>query len=139
MAVFENLKNFIRHGKQAYNGENAPNAPISPVTTGSDVSSTGSISKPTSHSNDRKVAYNTAIEKIVAEENEQRSKLPHYKGLERYELVEKMGDGAFSIVYKAIDLQTNDYVAIKVIHKQDLSSSQVSFFFGFLFFLGFFF
>lgn len=84
-----------------------------------------SISTPL-ESNDRKVAYNDALEKIVAEENEQRSKLPQYKGLERYALTEKMGDGAFSIVYKAKDLHTNDYVAVKVIRKQDLNSSQVS-------------
>jgi serine/threonine-protein kinase RCK2 len=76
------------------------------------------------------VAYNNALEKLVAEENEERSKLPRYKGLERYELIEKMGDGAFSIVYKAKDLQTNEYVAIKVIHKQDLNTSQVSLLIG---------
>src|SRR5947207_1554974 len=36
------------------------------------------------------------IQQIVAEEREKQSKLPRYPGLERYHLVEKMGDGAFS-------------------------------------------
>ncbi|OBZ71808.1 Serine/threonine-protein kinase srk1 [Grifola frondosa] len=50
--------------------------------------------------------------------------MPTYKGLEDYKLVDKMGDGAFSNVYKAIDLRTGQKVAVKVVRKYELSSSQ---------------
>lgn len=67
------------------------------------------------------------IARIVAEEREGRSKFPQYPGLERWELVEKMGDGAFSNVYRARD-RTGAYpsdVAIKVVRKYEMNSSQV--------------
>jgi hypothetical protein len=51
--------------------------------------------------------------------------LPRYPGLERYILIEKMGDGAFSNVYKARDTQTHDEVAIKVVRKFEMNSNQV--------------
>merc|ERR1712230_328367 len=38
--------------------------------------------------------------------------------------VEKMGDGAFSNVYKARDTQTHDEVAIKVVRKFEMNSNQ---------------
>lgn len=66
-----------------------------------------------------------ALARIVAEENEAKGKLPRYPGLERYKLVEKMGDGAFSNVYKAVDLEGNaGEVAIKVVRKFEMNSSQ---------------
>jgi serine/threonine protein kinase len=66
------------------------------------------------------------IAKLVAEENESKSKFPHYPGLERWELVEKMGDGAFSNVYRARDREgTAGEVAIKVVRKFEMSSMQV--------------
>lgn len=67
------------------------------------------------------------LERIVAEEREARGKLPTYPGLERWALLEKMGDGAFSNVYRAKD--TNGQygeVAIKVVRKFEMNSSQVS-------------
>lgn len=36
-----------------------------------------------------------------------------------------MGDGAFSNVYKAVDRKTGQKVAVKVVRKYELSSSQV--------------
>jgi hypothetical protein len=67
------------------------------------------------------------LERIVAEEREARGKLPRYPGLERWTLLEKMGDGAFSNVYRAKD-STGQYgeVAIKVVRKFEMNSSQVS-------------
>ncbi|KIL00277.1 hypothetical protein PAXRUDRAFT_821817 [Paxillus rubicundulus Ve08.2h10] len=56
--------------------------------------------------------------------HEPRPKLPYYKGLENFELIDKMGDGAFSNVYKAIDLSTGDKVAVKVVRKYELNASQ---------------
>lgn len=68
------------------------------------------------------------VTKLVAEENASRSKFPRYQGLDRWELVEKMGDGAFSNVYRARDLEGKfGEVAIKVVRKFEMNSQQVSF------------
>ena len=77
---------------------------------------------------ERKKDYDpSVIERIVAEERESKGKLPKYPGLERYRLIEKMGDGAFSNVYRAKDLQGEfDEVAVKVVRKFEMNSSQVS-------------
>ncbi|KAF9970348.1 hypothetical protein BGZ73_006949 [Actinomortierella ambigua] len=65
-----------------------------------------------------------AASRIVAEEKEQKSKMPVYPGLERYRLLEKMGDGAFSNVYKAHDVKLDRVVAVKVVRKFELNSHQ---------------
>lgn len=67
----------------------------------------------------------TALAALVAEEREKASKMPRYPGLERFILIEKMGDGAFSNVYKARDTQTGAEVAIKVVRKFEMNSNQV--------------
>lgn len=65
--------------------------------------------------------------KLVQEENESRSKFPRYPGLEKWELLEKMGDGAFSNVYRARDREgTAGEVAIKVVRKFEMNNLQVS-------------
>jgi hypothetical protein len=67
------------------------------------------------------------LARLVAEENESKGKLPKYPGLERWQLIEKMGDGAFSNVYRARDLEGRaGEVAIKVVRKFEMNSSQVS-------------
>ncbi|KAK7190540.1 hypothetical protein DPSP01_005239 [Paraphaeosphaeria sporulosa] len=67
----------------------------------------------------------TVLERIVAEEREAKGKLPKYPGLERWTLVEKMGDGAFSNVYRARDNNgQHGEVAIKVVRKFEMNSSQ---------------
>jgi serine/threonine-protein kinase RCK2 len=67
------------------------------------------------------------LERIVAEEKEKKSKFPLYAGLERWRLLEKMGDGAFSNVYRAVDTEgTVGEVAIKVVRKFEMNSTQVS-------------
>lgn len=67
-----------------------------------------------------------SIAKLVAEENESKNKFPAYPGLERWELIEKMGDGAFSNVYRARDREgTAGEVAIKVVRKYEMNSMQV--------------
>lgn len=69
----------------------------------------------------------TNIAKLVAEENESKSKFPRYPGLERWKLLEKMGDGAFSNVYRALDLHGHHgEAAIKVVRKFEMNSMQVS-------------
>ncbi len=70
--------------------------------------------------------YQREAERIVAEEREASEKMPYYEGLsERFQLIKKMGDGAFSNVYKARDRQTGQKVAIKVVRKYELNSNQV--------------
>jgi len=49
-----------------------------------------------------------------------------YVGLDNFQLLDKMGDGAFSNVYKAIDLRTKSKVAVKVVRKYELNASQRS-------------
>lgn len=67
------------------------------------------------------------LARLVAEEKASKGKLPRYPGLERWKLVEKMGDGAFSNVYRAVDLEGNaGEVAIKVVRKFEMNSNQVS-------------
>ena len=68
----------------------------------------------------------SVVERIVAEERESIGKLPRYPGLERWTLLEKMGDGAFSNVYRAMDATGHGpEVAIKVVHKFEMNSTQV--------------
>ena len=70
--------------------------------------------------------HEAEIEQIVAEERLSRSKMPKYPGLERWILIEKMGDGAFSNVFRARDSTGEDgEVAIKVVRKFEMNSKQV--------------
>ncbi|KAI9241216.1 MAG: hypothetical protein BYD32DRAFT_357784, partial [Podila humilis] len=66
-----------------------------------------------------------AASRIVDEEKLAKNKMPVYPGLERYRLVEKMGDGAFSNVYKAYDTKMDRMVAVKVVRKFELNAHQV--------------
>ncbi|KAJ8066246.1 hypothetical protein OCU04_005328 [Sclerotinia nivalis] len=78
------------------------------------------------HQNAGSRAVNTEeLARLVAEENESKNRLPRYPGLERWRLTEKMGDGAFSNVYKAMDLEGRaGEVAIKVVRKFEMNSNQ---------------
>ena len=182
MSTIQNLKNFIRHGKQARHGD--PTTNVSPVNAhqqryappppqnnfGAHSDANVYDHKPLQHAADpagnfsvaagvdnrniaaqaggaaakaagdkqKKDGYGgsnkrseeldaSVIERIVAEERESKGKLPKYPGLERWTLLEKMGDGAFSNVYRAKD-NSGQYgeAAIKVVRKFEMSSSQVS-------------
>ncbi|KAK0524799.1 MAPK-activated protein kinase Srk1 [Tilletia horrida] len=69
--------------------------------------------------------YTKEAQQLVAEERQQAEKLPKYEGLaDRFDLICKMGDGAFSNVYKARDRNTGKKVAIKVVRKYELNSNQ---------------
>jgi serine/threonine protein kinase len=168
----QNLKNFIRHGKQARQndapsgtsdrqrqsgqanrdryrqdvGISEPNmhAHPPPAAHGGDFSVAPGNNKNVAaragdvaaraageyqkvhERKDRKQEYDPSVlERIVAEERESRGKLPNYPGLERWILVEKMGDGAFSNVYRAKD-STGKHadVAVKVVRKFEMNSTQ---------------
>lgn len=47
-----------------------------------------------------------------------------FPDLENYVIGEKLGEGAFSTVHKALNLTTNEYVAIKIIKKLQLDQNQ---------------
>ena len=164
MSTIQNLKNFIRHGKQARAADgprDQPTTNVSPVHASPQKYHQGHTEplgvhprqlqqdvqpQPGQYSvaagDNRNIAaqaggaaahaagknqkvHHSHIEAIVAEEREKANKMPKYPGLERFILVEKMGDGAFSNVYKARDTQTGDEVAIKVVRKFEMNSNQV--------------
>ena len=152
MSAIQNIKNFIRHGKQAKaaHAEPANSAPTvhgqltipgaSEPGVGQHAAQHAAAAAQGGHSADaaappadqaQKKAGNeyspAVIERIVAEERANRAKLPKYPGLERWALVEKMGDGAFSNVYRARDHEGQyGEVAIKVVRKFEMNNQQVS-------------
>lgn len=180
MSTIQNLKNFIRHGKQARDNKSPADPAVSNVNARYDnrhqqAQPVGfGISEPAfdnrkqqplhqeysaaavDNRNVAAKAHNAAayaadqqqkqqqqqrqsekqkqvdkevLERIVAEEREAKGKLPKYPGLDRYQLIEKMGDGAFSNVYRAKDLKgVYDEVAIKVVRKFEMNATQVSLF-----------
>lgn len=182
MSTIQNLKNFIRHGKQARDGrspQDQATTHVSPVHAqqhrgyqnynGAPPQAHHGISEPNVYEHkplqghapqqdysaqpvdnrgqaaraghaaanavdrdqkkkQQQQEYDSSVlERIVAEERESKGKLPRYPGLERYQLIEKMGDGAFSNVYRAKDThQQYNEVAIKVVRKFEMNSQQVS-------------
>ncbi|KAI8143490.1 kinase-like domain-containing protein [Fennellomyces sp. T-0311] len=108
MSVFNQIKNFIRNGR---------NISLSGSNTGSDNHSEDGFTQ-----ND--VKKYEAVARLVEEENLAKQRLPSYEGLERYKLVDKLGDGAFSNVFKAIDLETKEKVAVKAVRKFELKPQQ---------------
>lgn len=169
MSTIQNLKNFIRHGKQAR--ASTPHAePTTNVSaihaehqrqpqgqygvasgrldaidqwsgpSKANLSSTPSNATITAKKQQQQQqqqqdaaaktarAHEQEIEQIVAEERKSKSTMPKYPGLERWVLLEKMGDGAFSNVYRARDSTGKEgQVAIKVVRKFEMSSKQVRF------------
>ncbi|CAO3612935.1 unnamed protein product [Cunninghamella blakesleeana] len=75
---------------------------------------------------EEKEEANKAAKQFLQEQNEKKLKLPQYEGLEKYELIAKIGDGAFSNVFKARDRETGKLVAIKVAQKYELSDKNNS-------------
>lgn len=148
MSTIQNIKNFIRHGKQArlVTPHSEPTTDVSAVhaeqqpqplgqyspdlgafDTG-DVRGNGGHGQATQQNTDTQVKRDRSveIERLVQEERTSRSKMPQYPGLDRWILLEKMGDGAFSNVYRAKD-STGELgeVAIKVVRKFEMNSNQV--------------
>ncbi|KAF9884039.1 hypothetical protein FE257_002377 [Aspergillus nanangensis] len=147
MSTIQNLKNFIRHGKQArlVTPHAEPTTDVSAIHAehqrqpqGSYPPAAGNLDaidskmnnippQPSAKSPDSQSrrARELEIEQIVAEEKSNRAKMPKYPGLERWILLDKMGDGAFSNVYRAKDT-TGEYneVAIKVVRKFEMNNNQ---------------
>ncbi|OZJ06282.1 hypothetical protein BZG36_00811 [Bifiguratus adelaidae] len=135
LPVIEQLKKFIRHGKNAqeprqevvnaaaYYRPDTQRQHIIDDPNSQNVSQAGHLLADTVP-HDRIKTNTEAAARIVEEEKVARKKMPHYPGLERYELLEKMGDGAFSNVYKAYDTVEKRKVAVKAVRKRDMSASQ---------------
>ncbi|KAI5960894.1 srk1 [Candida theae] len=68
--------------------------------------------------------YDKVATQLVEEENLQKSKFKTYKNLDNYEVLEQMGEGAFSIVNKAIHKPTGKEVAIKILRKFQMDQQQ---------------
>ncbi|KAI1419865.1 CAMK/CAMK1 protein kinase [Xylaria sp. FL1777] len=169
MSTIQQLKNFIRHGKQARANYSdsakkqdlspppaAHKAMANPSEPGPVVGDEKNLPLPNAYTahpadNQNRVAQADGVAahhaeanqsasssnskskktpdphlaQIIREENESRSRFPKYPGLERWELVEKMGDGAFSNVYRAKDRQGSaGEVAIKVVRKFEMNNMQ---------------
>ncbi|OJD15084.1 CAMK/CAMK1/CAMK1-RCK protein kinase [Emergomyces pasteurianus Ep9510] len=152
MSTIQSLKNFIRHGKQArvvtphaepttnvsaIHAEQQKQPPGQYPTAAHGLDALDSRLPPKDSANMSTSkhtgagagkggqAHESEIQQIIAEERQSRSTMPKYPGLERWELVEKMGDGAFSNVYRARDT-TGKFgeVAIKVVRKFEMNSKQ---------------
>ncbi|EAQ93052.1 hypothetical protein CHGG_01287 [Chaetomium globosum CBS 148.51] len=152
MSTIQQLKNFIRHGKQARVVDEPPRSkndsspskqqPASKSTTAArntdpEIGTSTAAKYTTAHhdpaqpqaidikTKQQKRIPDENIAKLVAEENASKSMFPQYPGLERWELLEKMGDGAFSNVYRARDREGDaGEVAIKVVRKFEMNSMQ---------------
>lgn len=68
--------------------------------------------------------YQQAASQIVEQENIQKQKSVKYQNLDNYEVLEQMGEGAFSIVFKARHLPSNQFVAIKILRKFQMDQNQ---------------
>ncbi|EED20439.1 calcium/calmodulin-dependent protein kinase, putative [Talaromyces stipitatus ATCC 10500] len=140
MSTIQNLKNFIRHGKQArlVTPHAEPTTDVTPVHAQQQRQPQGQYANNLDaidhkHGNAQPPQKETTttkisradIEKLVEEERHSRSRMPKYPGLDRYILIEKMGDGAFSNVYRAKDTQGRmEEVAIKVVRKFEMNNNQ---------------
>lgn len=142
MSNIQDVKKFIRHGKQArlVTSHSEPTTDVPIIHVQQQPQSRGHFSRTLGafdtgkRGNDQAASQKPSetqlrsdhaieIERLVAEEKENRSKMPKYPGLDRWTLLEKMGDGAFSRVYRAKD-STSQYgeVAIKVVRKLETNS-----------------
>jgi len=121
--VIDAFKNLIRHGKQHHEKSPVQDSGHARQQREKEMRAQDQALQPLPQN--KSIAkdpmpspnYRREAEMIVQEENDVKSKLPTYKGLEGYKLVEKMGDGAFSNVYKAIDLTSGQKIAVKVVRK----------------------
>ncbi|OAA62145.1 Calcium/calmodulin-dependent-like protein kinase [Cordyceps fumosorosea ARSEF 2679] len=150
MSTIQQLKNFIRHGKQAraaneeavrkvdsppskqpntHDKRKSVSDPLVPQSVAAELLSEPAEKVARKEDSATKRASRRVddanLAKLVAEENASRTKFPQYPGLERWVLLEKMGDGAFSNVYRARDTEGQyGEVAIKVVRKYEMNNMQ---------------
>lgn len=68
--------------------------------------------------------YDIASHMVEEERREKQKKTQKYPNLDHYEVLEMMGEGAFSVVFKARHLATRNLVAIKILRKYQMDSAQ---------------
>ncbi|RCK54847.1 Serine/threonine-protein kinase srk1 [Candida viswanathii] len=74
--------------------------------------------------NDQNTDYNMLASQLVEEENKQKQKSVTYPNLDNYKILDQMGEGAFSVVYKAKHLSSGKEVAIKILRKFQMDQAQ---------------
>ncbi|CAK9439582.1 uncharacterized protein LODBEIA_P36820 [Lodderomyces beijingensis] len=67
---------------------------------------------------------NKVATQMVEEERLQKMKFKQYPNLDKYQVLEQMGEGAFSVVYKAVHLPSGKDVAIKILRKFQMDQQQ---------------
>lgn len=125
MKLRENSQDFGRLKSDTFSNSNGEESSLTSATTAEiPESSTKEYSDLTMQNDKDPNAHYEAASHIVKQENHEREKKPDYENLENYEIIDRMGDGAFSVVYKARHLVTNLFVAIKVLRKYQMDSVQ---------------
>lgn len=61
---------------------------------------------------------------IVEQELHQKRQQTKYPNLHNYKVLEQLGEGAFSVVYRAQNLKTGQFVAIKILRKFQMDEKQ---------------
>ncbi|KAF8996279.1 Pkinase-domain-containing protein [Hymenopellis radicata] len=129
--VVDAFKNLIRHGKHHNHQQQQHETPKPADDLSAPETTRASQQQQHHHQQPEKqqpkqdpAATRQAAEEIVKQEREAQGQMPTYKGLENFKLEDKMGDGAFSNVYKALDLTTGKRVAVKVVRKFELNAQQ---------------
>ncbi|RLV93007.1 Serine/threonine-protein kinase [Spathaspora sp. JA1] len=70
--------------------------------------------------------YTLLASKLVEEERKQREREMSFPNLDKYQILNHIGEGAFSVVYKARNINTGKLVAIKVLRKFQMDAAQKS-------------
>jgi len=103
-------------------------APTSPIAIGArnlDMP-LDHIPKPANGGHDPLANYNDGRKAVQGPGSLQSKKFAAYPGLERWELLDVLGTGAFSKVYRASDREGKEgTVAVKVLRKFDMNEQQV--------------
>ncbi|KAK6460834.1 kinase-like domain-containing protein [Scheffersomyces coipomensis] len=157
--MFENLKAFIRHGKQANDIKKRNSVSQNEFNDNNNGNSYQSTNNQSTFQNDNSFGihannsditlinnnagiqnfyptpneqpredrnYQHVATHIVEEENlqKQKQKSTKFPNLDDYDIIDKMGEGAFSIVYKAKHLPSGEFVAIKILRKFQMDQAQ---------------
>jgi hypothetical protein len=103
-------------------------APSSPVALGArhlDMP-LDHIGKPANGGSDPLANYNDGRKAVQGAGSPLKKRFPSYPGLDRFELLDLLGTGAFSNVYRASDRENkNAKVAVKVLRKFEMNEQQV--------------
>ncbi|ODV95438.1 hypothetical protein PACTADRAFT_50158 [Pachysolen tannophilus NRRL Y-2460] len=126
MAIFDNLKNlFGRNSKSSTTKTNLSantNSTISSVSTVSTAQTTSTVNT-SNNDNFKKIIKD---EDIISKKLNSVSDSLYPELLPRYVLEKKVGEGAFSEVYKAFDNIKKQNVAIKIIDKTNMTIQQIN-------------